>query len=368
LNNFHFSSIPPKTYVFDHVVSSSTNAAGQKKQEENVLGTCLSSVTTPTNKKKDVCVLSMGETDGRKPLNGSNIHSPRPSSTTPFLKALVSFFSDFTNEGEKEEEEISVSVCELMGDVFRDVLQTNDNDEHVLQYDHPATAGTGGTSGGEKGMPRVWLTNLISVRVKSSSDFQRVMNIVHSRRARINMNDGSTEYINQHSTTDDSTKTRIAGLPIHPASHLIITVDVATTTTTTNNNTTNDNNDRTLTAVSLGSGLHPSSFEMEHHNSSDNDSNNNNNNKKNTLFAPSEASAESLHQVLLLCQQSLSSLNYVLLSIAANEKQVQVTLLLVVVVVVVDAWYSSLVSLLPLSFLLLLFFYTLSNKPTNQQQ
>jgi len=60
------------------------------------------------------------------------------------------------------------------------------------------------------------------------------------------------------------------------------------------------------------------------------------------LFAPSEASAESLHQVLLLCQQSLSSLNYVLLSIAANEKQVQVTLLVVVVVVVVDAWYSSL--------------------------
>jgi uncharacterized membrane protein YdbT with pleckstrin-like domain len=86
---------------------------------------------------------------------------------------------------------------------------------------------------------------------------------------------------------------------------------------------------------------------MEHHNSSDNDSNKNKN-KKSTLFAPSEASAESLHQVLLLCQQSLSSLNYVLLSIAANEKQVQVTLLVVVavvvvavVVVVVDAWYSS---------------------------
>ena len=288
------------------------------------MGTCLSSVTTPTNKKKDVCVLSMGETDART------------SSTTPFLKALVSFFSDFTNEGEEGEEgeeEISVSVCELMGDVFRDVLQTNDNDEHVLQYDHPATTGTGG-GGGEKGMPRVWLTNLISVRVKSSSDFQRVMNIVHSRRARINMNDGSTEYINQHSTTDDSTKTRIAGLPIHPASHLIITVDVATTTTTNN-----DNNDRTLTAVSLGSGLHPSSFEMEHHNSSDSNSNN-----KNTLFAPSEDSAESLHQVLLLCQQSLSSLNYVLLSIAANEKQVQVMRVVVVVVavVVVDAWYSSL--------------------------
>jgi len=142
LNNFHFSSIPPKTYVFDHVVSSSTNGAGQKKQEENVLGTCLSSVTTPTNKMKDVCVLSMGETDART------------SSTTPFLKALVSFFSDFTNEGEEGEEEISVSVCELMGDVFRDVLQTNDNDEHVLQYDHPATTGTGG-GGGEKGMPRV---------------------------------------------------------------------------------------------------------------------------------------------------------------------------------------------------------------------
>ena len=283
-----------------------------------MLGTCLSSVTTPTNKMKDVCVLSMGETDART------------SSTTPFLKALVSFFSDFTNEGEEGEEEISVSVCELMGDVFRDVLQTNDNDEHVLQYDHPATTGTGG-GGGEKGMPRVWLTNLISVRVKSSSDFQRVMNIVHSRRARINMNDGSTEYINQHSTTDDSTKTRIAGLPIHPASHLIITVDVATTTTTNN-----DNNDRTLTAVSLGSGLHPSSFEMEHHNSSDNDSNNNsNNNNNNTLFAPSEASAESLHQVLLLCQQSLSSLNYVLLSIAANEKQVQVMRVVVVVAVVV---------------------------------
>ena len=59
-----------------------------------------------------------------------------------------------------------------------------------------------------------------------------------------------------------------------------------------------------------------------------------NNSGKNTLFAPSEDSAESLHHVLSLCQQSLSSLNYVLLSIAANEQQVQVTLVVVVVVVV----------------------------------
>ena len=101
---------------------------------------------------------------------------------------------------------------------------------------------------------------MISVRVKSSSDFKRVMNIVHSRRARINMTDGTTEYTRQH--TDEGTKTRIATLPVHPASHLIITVDVAATT----NDNTNDNTntiDRTLTAVSLGTGLHPSSFEME---------------------------------------------------------------------------------------------------------
>ena len=58
-----------------------------------------------------------------------------------------------------------------------------------------------------------------------------------------------------------------------------------------------------------------------------------NNSGKNTLFAPSEDSAESLHHVLSLCQQSLSSLNYVLLSIAANEQQVQVTLVVAVVVV-----------------------------------
>ena len=99
---------------------------------------------------------------------------------------------------------------------------------------------------------------MISVRVKSSSDFKRVMNIVHSRRARINMTDGTTEYTRQH--TDEGTKTRIATLPVHPASHLIITVDVAATT---NDNTNTNTIDRTLTAVSLGTGLHPSSFEME---------------------------------------------------------------------------------------------------------
>ena len=53
------------------------------------------------------------------------------SSTTHFLEALLSLFSDFTNvdaEGREGAGAISVSVCELMGDAFHDVLQTNDKD------------------------------------------------------------------------------------------------------------------------------------------------------------------------------------------------------------------------------------------------
>ena len=50
------------------------------------------------------------------------------SSTTHFLEALLSLFSDFTNVDAEGEEAISVSVCELMGDAFHDVLQTNDKD------------------------------------------------------------------------------------------------------------------------------------------------------------------------------------------------------------------------------------------------
>ena len=56
------------------------------------------------------------------------------SSSTVFFHSLLDIFTTFqhsTNKSEKGNatvEEYSITVCEVMGDVFRDVLQTNDQE------------------------------------------------------------------------------------------------------------------------------------------------------------------------------------------------------------------------------------------------
>merc|ERR1711865_865937 len=164
-----------------------------------------------------------------------------------------------TENGNATVEEYSITVCEVMGDAFRDVLQTNDQEEHVLQHDTSST-----------GIPNVWLTNMISVRIENAHDLSRVLNIIHSRRSRLNTETGNVEYINDGSgstTNEMKRKERITNLPIHPSSHIVITIEATSNPNATKhatNHATDDATDdamgestatRTFTVVSLASGL-----------------------------------------------------------------------------------------------------------------
>ena len=233
--------------------------------------------------------------------------------TTDFFTALSTIYEQFINnttkendEDEKDEEkddekeeaeEISITVCEVMGDSYRDVLQTHDTDEHILQHE-PATTTSSSSSSSTSSIPQVWLTNMISVRVHSSNDFQRVLNIVHARRSRLSH--GTTEHLNNGSTLNDTRTQRIASLPLHPASQIIITVEATSTSSSTT---------RTLTAISLGCGT-----PVEQQPTTPT--------TPTTTTTTMTSTTPQLRDTLAVCEQSLLAMHRILMSIASNAKYV----------------------------------------------
>ena len=185
--------------------------------------------------------------------------------------------------------------------------------EHVLQHDTSST-----------GIPNVWLTNMISVRIENAHDLNRVLNIIHSRRSRLNTETGNVEYINDGSgsTTNEMNemkrKERITNLPIHPSSHIVITIEATSNPNATKhatNHATDDATDdamgestatRTFTVVSLASGLLPSKVVLD---TSDVASS----------IRMTEQNAALLQKSISTCQTTLSSFQHVLLSVAGSE-------------------------------------------------
>jgi hypothetical protein len=147
------TGIPAKTYVFDDVVAS---------DEESISSMVGKSITTnsASSGSGSMCIVSVGL------LNNSK----RATSSTHFFHSLTSIFQSFIQRD--EDTEYSMTVCELVGDTFYDILQKDDHEEHILQHSNDGN------------IPVVWLTNMISVRINNEKDFQRVLNIVHARRSR----------------------------------------------------------------------------------------------------------------------------------------------------------------------------------------
>ena len=185
--------------------------------------------------------------------------------------------------------------------------------EHVLQHDTSST-----------GIPNVWLTNMISVRIENAHDLNRVLNIIHSRRSRLNTETGNVEYINDGSgsTTNEMNemkrKERITNLPIHPSSHIVITIEATSNPNATKHATKHATDDatgdamgestatRTFTVVSLASGLLPSKVVLD---TSDVASS----------IRMTEQNAALLQKSISTCQTTLSSFQHVLLSVAGSE-------------------------------------------------
>ena len=132
---------------------------------------------------------------------------------------------------------------------------------------------------------------MISVRINNLNDFQRVLTIAQARRSRMERRTGAREFINDGSTaaTSEQRKNRIMVNPIHPTSHLVITIEA-----TTPSSSRSSSSARTLTAVSLASGVLPSP-------------------------AGPGWLKEELERSVALCQQTLTTFHRVMLSVASNE-------------------------------------------------
>ena len=174
--------------------------------------------------------------------------------------------------------------------------------EHVLQHDTSST-----------GIPNVWLTNMISVRIENAHDLNRVLNIIHSRRSRLNTETGNVEYINDGSgstTNEMKRKERITNLPIHPSSHIVITIEATSNPNATNHATDDAMGEstatRTFTVVSLASGHLPSKIVLD---TSD----------VTSSIRMTEQNAALLQKSISTCQTTLSSFQHVLLSVAGSE-------------------------------------------------
>ena len=117
-----------RTYVFDDVVMTSV--------EDDHAGAMVGASVARFMQEGAAAAAAAENAPGGHSNNVTVISMSGDNSTNTFFHSLETLYTSFLGSKEVEkEEEISMTVVEVYDETFRDVLQTNDLDEHVLQHE-----------------------------------------------------------------------------------------------------------------------------------------------------------------------------------------------------------------------------------------